>query len=420
MNEKDIYEILNNINIEIPNEEIPLSEVEVKRIKKSVKKKLFNNKRRYIIAALIFISFTFITSPLGKDVIAKIKDKLVFNSSYGIISLEEDKELYVLKDPFTVDINGKEMLIKSIVNNGEYLFIQVIGEETFVDFKDITSKIAIKLNGGEVKHYNNYGVNISGNIVIELGIDIRDTEAKGFTLMYGDNVLKEISLDKADYKYNYDDIGGNYTNKGILIGGTSYYIEGERYFSIWSDASSLLAKDYDVRIGHIEIKEVRDENGNLLNFEPSKKGVGMEFKVLDNYSGNINIKVEEVDLEYTLKTPTKLKFNDPEKVGDYSLDKELTFQGIEDIINITEIKKGEKDININFNFSKNALNDRFIYYFTDNSRGSSGMSNRESMLGEISIGYEDLNIYEKLTGNIKININKLDILQKGSWNFTIE
>ena len=183
MNEKDIYEILNNINIEIPNEEIPLSEVEVKRIKKSVKKKLFNNKRRYIIAALIFISFTFITSPLGKDVIAKIKDKLVFNSSYGIISLEEDKELYVLKDPFTVDINGKEMLIKSIVNNGEYLFIQVIGEETFVDFKDITSKIAIKLNGGEVKHYNNYGVNISGNIVIELGIDIRDTEAKGFTLM---------------------------------------------------------------------------------------------------------------------------------------------------------------------------------------------------------------------------------------------
>ena len=47
MNEKDIYEILSNMNIEAPNEEVPLSEVEVKRIKKVVKKKLFNNRRTW-------------------------------------------------------------------------------------------------------------------------------------------------------------------------------------------------------------------------------------------------------------------------------------------------------------------------------------------------------------------------------------
>ncbi|MBE6053414.1 MAG: hypothetical protein E7212_05785 [Clostridium sartagoforme] len=420
MNEKDIYEILSNMNIEAPNEEVPLSEVEVKRIKKVVKKKLFNNRRKYIIAALLFLSFTFIISPFGKNVIAKIKDKLVFNSSYGIISLEENKELYVLKDSFTVDINGKELLVKSIINNGENLFIQVISKEASVDFKDIASKIAVKLSNGEVKYENNYGASISGIIVIDIGIDIRDTEAKDFTLMYGDNVLKEVSLDSADYKYNYDDIGGNYTNKGILVGGTSYYIEGKRYFKVWSDASILVSKDYDVRIGHIEIKEVRDESGNLLRFEPSSEGTGQEYKIIDNYSGKINVKVEEIDLEYNLKTPTKLKFKDPEKGGDYSVDKTLTFKGIEDEINITEIKKDDKYININFTFSDNALNDRFIYYLTDNSKVSSGMSDREKMLGEISIDYEDLNIYEKLTGNIRIDIRKLDVLQKGSWNFIIE
>lgn len=418
MNEKDIYEILNNINIKFPDEEIPLSEVEVKRIKKNVKKTLFNNKRKYIIAALLFLSFIFIVSPFGKNVIAKIKDKLVFSSSYGLISLDEDKDMYVLKEPFIVDINGKELLIKSILNNGEYLFIQIIGEEPSVDFKDIASKIAVKLSNGEIKYENNYGANIGGNIVIEVGIDIRDTEAKEFSLMYGDNVLKEISLDKADYKYNYDDIGGNYTDKGILIGGTSYYIEGERCFSIWSDTSSLLSKDYNVTIRNITIKEVRDENGNLLNFEPSKKGSG--FKILDNYNGNINIKIEEVDLEYALKAPTKLKFKNPEKSGDYSLDKELTFKGIEDKINITEIEKDKEDITVNFTFLNNTSNDRFIYYFSDISKALSGMSDRETMLGEINIKYKDLSIYEKLTGNVKLNISRLDILQKGSWDFIIE
>ena len=60
MKEKDIYEILNNIDVEIPTEEIPLSKVEAKRIKKTVKKKLFNNRRKYLIAALILLGFTFI------------------------------------------------------------------------------------------------------------------------------------------------------------------------------------------------------------------------------------------------------------------------------------------------------------------------------------------------------------------------
>lgn len=40
--------------------------------------------------------------------------------------------------------------------------------------------------------------------------------------------------------------------------------------------------------------------------------------------------------------------------------------------------------------------------------------------GDKNIDYEDLNIYEKLTGNISMDINQLDVLQKGSWEFTIE
>ncbi|MDU5108934.1 MAG: hypothetical protein E6248_00690 [Clostridium sp.] len=421
MTEKNIYEILNNINVEIPTEEIPLSEVESKRIKKNVKKKVISNKRKYLIVALIFLSFTFIISPLGRDVIAKIKEKLVFSPSLGIISVDDDKELYMLKEPFTVSIKDKEMMVKSIINNGEGLFIQLVGEGNSINAKEITSNISVKLSNGEVKNYDSHGINIgSGRVIIELGIDIRNVEANNFTLMYEDSVLKYVILEKADYKYNYNEIGGNSVNNGILIGGTSYYIQNQRYFKLWSDESSLLSKDYNVNLDIIEVKEVTDEAGNLLRFEHSNEGAINEYKLLDEYDGKINVVIENLELGYNLKNPTKIILKDPDKNGDYSLNKELSFKGIEEKINLTEVKKVGKDIVVGFKFSDYAESDRFIRYITDTSKATSGMSDRENMYGENDIDYEDLTFIEKLTGNIKLNINELDIVQKGKWEFTID
>lgn len=421
MTEKDIYEILNNIDVETPTEEIPLSEIESKRIRKNVKKKVFDNKRKYLIVALIFLSFTFIISPLGRDVIAKIKEKLVFSPSLGIISVDEDKELYMLKEPFTVSINDKEMIVKSIVNNGEKLFIQVVGEGNSIEAKEITSNISVKLSNGEVKYYESHGINIgSGRIIIELGIDIRNVEANNFILMYDGSVLRDVILKKADYKYDYNDIGGNFVNNGILIGGTSYYIQNQRYFKLWSDESSLLSTDYDIDLDRIEIKEVTDEAGNLLRFQHSNEGAINEYKLLDEYDGKINVVIDNLDLEYNLKKPTKIILKDPEKNGDYSLNKEISFIGIEEKIDLTEVKKVGKDIVVGFNFSNYAESDRFIRYITDTSKATSGMSDRENMYGEFDIDYEDLTFIDKLTGNIKLNIDKLDIVQKGKWEFTID
>lgn len=421
MTEKDIYEILNNIDVEIPTEEIPLSEVESKRIKKNVKKKIISNKRKYLIVALIFLSFTFIISPLGRDVIAKIKEKLVFSPSLGIISVDENKELYMLKEPFTVSIKDKEMMVKSIVNNGKGLFIQVVGEGNSIEAKEITSNISVKLSNGEVKHYDSHGINIgSGRLIIELGIDTGSVEANNFTLMYENSVLKDVILEKADYKYNYNEIGGNSVNNGILIGGTSYYIQNQRYFKLWSDESSLLSKDYNVNLDSIEVKKVTDEAGNLLRFEHSNEGAINEYKLLDEYDGKINVVIENLELGYNLKNPTKITLKDPEKNGDYSLNKEISFSGIEEKISLTEVKKIGKDIVIGFNFSDYAESDRFIYYISDVPRATSGMTDRENMYGEIDIDYEDLTFIEKLTGNIKLNINNLDIVQKGKWEFTID
>lgn len=421
MTEKDIYKIINNIDVEIPTEEIPLSEIESKRIKKNVKMKVFSNKRKYLIVALIFLSFTFIISPLGRDVIAKIKEKLVFSPSLGIISVDDDKELYMLKEPFTVSINDKEIMVKSIVNNGEGLFIQVVGEGNSIDAKEITSNISVKLSNGEVKYYDSHGINIgSGRIIIELGIDIRNVEANNFILMYDGSVLRDVILEKADYKYNYNDIGGNSVNNGILIGGTSYYIQNQRYFKLWSNESSLLSKDYNVNLDIIEVKELTDEAGNLLRFQHSNEGAINEYKILDEYDGKINVVIENLDLEYNLKKPTKITLKDPEKNGDYNLNKEISFSGIEEKIDLTEVKKVGKDIVVGFNFSNYAEKDRFITYITDTSKATSGMSDRENMHGEIDIDYEDLTFIEKLIGNIKLNIDKLDIVQKGKWEFTID
>ena len=141
MKDKDIYEILNDIEVETPIEETPLSNVELKRIRKRIKRKAFRDRKKYLIAALIFLSFTFIISPFGRDVIAKIKEKLAFTPSYGIISVEEDKDLYMLKEPFTVIINNKDMIVKSIDNNEEGLFLSPLNLYPFSHTQINTSLI---------------------------------------------------------------------------------------------------------------------------------------------------------------------------------------------------------------------------------------------------------------------------------------
>lgn len=134
----------------------------------------------------------------------------------------------------------------------------------------------------------------------------------------------------------------------------------------------------------------------------------------------MNIVVEDLELEYNLKKPTKIKVKDPEKHGDYNLNKELSFNGIEEKINLTEIKKVKNDIVVGFDFYDYALEDRFICYITDSSKATSGMEDRENMYGEIDIDYKDLNFFEKLTGNIELKIDKVRILQKGKWEVTID
>lgn len=421
MKEKDIYEYLNNLNIETIDEEISLNKIDKKRIKRRLYKKIFyNNKRRYLIVALLFLSFIFVISPIGKDVIAKIKEKLVFSASHGIISLEEDKEIYMLEEPFKVNINNKDILVKGIIKKGENLFVQIISESYPEEVKEIASGIKIKLEDGEVINIDGYGIGFSTTSIIEVGINIKNKKVNKFVLMFKDEELKEVTLEKAEYKYNYNDIGGNIDNKGILIGGTSYYVQGERYFRLWNDESAISSKQYNVSIGNIKIDKVLDEGGKSLNFEASNDGTGKEYKILEEYNGKINIEIKEISLEYKFKNPAKITIKDPKYAGDYKLNQELSFEGIDDIAKITEVKRSNDEVVIGLDFSNNNSSDRFIYMVLDSSKYSGGMGNMENLIGEINIDYEDISIFEKLTRKINLKLDDIDILQKGNWKFTIE
>lgn len=48
------------------------------------------------------------------DVVAKIKEALFFNPGLGVVSTSE--EVYVLKEPIATNIDGKEVLIKSVMS----------------------------------------------------------------------------------------------------------------------------------------------------------------------------------------------------------------------------------------------------------------------------------------------------------------
>jgi len=120
MDNKDIYDKFNEIDFDISEfEEIPMDEVEKQRLKKSLKEKngkMQKSMKKYKVAAVVAILALLIgMSPLGKEVIAQIAEKLIFTPSQGIIKQQADKELYMLEEPVRINIDDSSALLQMMV-----------------------------------------------------------------------------------------------------------------------------------------------------------------------------------------------------------------------------------------------------------------------------------------------------------------
>ena len=117
-NDNDIYKVLNDIEFDITSEmEIPMDDIQKKRLKKQLKNRVRSTRRskRLKIALVASLAVVFmLVSPMGRGVVAKIKEALFFNPGLGLVSTSE--EVYVLKEPIVTNIDGKEALIKSVMS----------------------------------------------------------------------------------------------------------------------------------------------------------------------------------------------------------------------------------------------------------------------------------------------------------------
>jgi len=319
MDNKDIYDRFNEIDFDISEfEEIPMDEVEKQRLKKSLKEKLadidnyeshdsidltevnkekskeekiqFNQEKngkmqrsmkKYKVAAVVAILALLIgMSPLGKEVIAQIAEKLIFTPSQGIIKQQADKELYMLEEPVRINIDDSSALVKSITNDGENIYVEMwfnqdAEAEGIGDHREIINNLKLKTSDG-----NMYNVGLtsfaSGGYA---GFTFQQGEGliTDFKLHYKDKDIGEFNLKKVDFKKGYDEIGGNAIDKEVLLGATSYYEEGERYFKIWSNIDYQQREDYTISLDAIGKVEVRDEEGTLLAIENAN-----ENKIINN------------------------------------------------------------------------------------------------------------------------------------------
>ncbi|MBM6839816.1 hypothetical protein H9X77_16780, partial [Clostridium saudiense] len=96
----------------------PLNDLEKKKIKNIVRKKVKKalwKKKSIIVASVFIVTALFSISPLGKEVIAEIKERFFFNPGIGVVNAED--EMYILKQPIMLKASDKEVLIKNIISN---------------------------------------------------------------------------------------------------------------------------------------------------------------------------------------------------------------------------------------------------------------------------------------------------------------
>lgn len=460
-NNKDIYEIFNDMNFN--NEEfelIEMNELEAARLKKMVRDKISteelereipkekadlakrnkkNRKGLKIASIAVIVAIAAGFTPRGREVLAQIADKLFFSPTQGIMNEQQWGNTYVLEEPVRVNINGESTLIKNVINSGDYISIEMwtdeIVDESNPNFKEeyeilsdkriqkLKENFKIKTMAGEYLPVEGYSMASGGysGVSFKQGKDII-TE---FYLCYGEKEIGHFTLKQIKYVDGYDELGGNATNSGILIGATSYYIEEERYFRLWSNKDGLELPEYRVNVDSYNNIKVTDENGNPFKFEGANDGTGKAYKLLEDYRGDIHVSINDIDLSYELREGSGISLKLPKSGETDMVNEEIKLNGLKDRVVIKSITNNDGqyengDYVIALDFSDNYDSSRFIYMARQQFRSGGTMGDPENKYSEIYLDADDLRFSERLLGRVSLKLDSLLVKQYGNWEFTVK
>lgn len=427
-NGKDIYEVLNDIEFDITSEiEIPMDDIQKKKLKKQLKSSVRSTKmsKRLKIAIVASLAVVFmLVSPMGRDVVAKIKEALFFNPGLGLVSTNE--EVYVLKEPIATKIDGKETLIKSVISKENEVSIGIwieyssdsskIEEKKYIN--SLKDKLSIRLPNGELVKTEMYSIG-SGGIRSSFNQSYK-TEGivKEFTLVSDNKDIISISLVEGDKLYKYSDVGGNSKDSGIMIGGNKYTFEGDTYISLWNkediniQSNIFYPKDYF---------SILDDKGKTYNVDPSTySGQGNEFVIDGEVRSNLNININRVEVDYNLVNMPKIKVKIPEKGETIEINKEIYLEDIDEKILLKSIKGTEESVELYFDVKKFKKEDSQIFLLNASFRNHGCIGSADGSPIIMNFDYEDLKLSERITGRLGFELGGVDLYKVGNWNFIIK
>lgn len=427
-NGKDIYEVLNDIEFDITSEiEIPMDDIQKKKLKKQLKSSVRSTKmsKRLKIAIVASLAVVFmLVSPMGRDVVAKIKEALFFNPGLGLVSTNE--EVYVLKEPIATKIDGKETLIKSVISKENEVSIGIwieyssdsskIEEKKYIN--SLKDKLSIRLPNGELVKTEMYSIG-SGGIRSSFNQSYK-TEGivKEFTLVSDNKDIISISLVEGDKLYKYSDVGGNSKDSGIMIGGNKYTFEGDTYISLWNkediniQSNIFYPKDYF---------SILDDKGKTYNVDASTySGQGNEFVIDGEVRSNLNININRVEVDYNLVNMPKIKVKIPEKGETIEINKEIYLEDIDEKILLKSIKGTEESVELYFDVKKFKKEDSQIFLLNASFRNHGCIGSADGSPIIMNFDYEDLKLSERITGRLGFELGGVDLYKVGNWNFIIK
>lgn len=433
-NDKDIYELLNDVEFDISDEaEMPMDDIEKQKLKKRVKssigkgikKKGWSRKQKVTAAMIAFIILGTIISPKGQEVIASIKNKLFFNPGAGLVSSTE--ETYVLKEPMTIKKENEEIMIKSVMAKGKSIEvgiwvnraynINLTKEEYHNRPKDevyiktpeeemIKSTSAAQGGGGEYTFINTF-------------FETKEL-LKEFTLVFN-GYEEEIKLIKAEEKNSYDEVGGNNTDKNLLIGANKYHLQGNTYIAFWSDEETKQNGANYIGYNREKIKVLGQDSGKIYEMKPAPfDGSGKEFYVGKDVKEPLKITISEVDMDYRLKNPVKFKLPIPKKGETIDISEEVFIEDLNEKVFVKSIAGTEEGIEITADAAKYRKKDSTISIMSMGRRGWGIGASPEDTEIKMGVDYENLSIKEKLTNKLDVEIVNITIIRQGNWNFTVK
>ncbi|MFQ9978592.1 hypothetical protein [Clostridium cadaveris] len=433
-NEKDIYELLNDVEFDVSDEaEVVMNDIEKKKLKKRVKSSIqkykkvngWSRKQKITVAMIAFVILGTLISPKGREVIAAIKNKLFFNAGAGLVSTTE--ELYVLNEPISVKSEKEEIIIKSVIAKEKSIQVGVwvnrtgninLTKEEY-DKKE-RYEIYIKTLGGETIKPTG-GAEGGGGEYSFITTSFQTEELlKEFTLVFNGHET-DIKLVKADEKNSYDEVGGNNTDKDILIGANKYHLQSNTYITFWSDEETKQNGAHYIGYNKENINVIGNNSSKNYQLQPSPfDGSGKEFYVGKDVKEPLQINISEIILDYRLKNPVNLKIPIPKKGETIEINKDIFIEDLNEKALLKSIEGTKGRIELTVDISKYRKKDTIISIMSIGRKGwaiGAGPNDTEIKMG---VDYEDLSVKEKLIGKLDMKIVNITIIRNGNWKFTVK